>query len=236
MVDQLAIEDSKIKDSLNRSNPNTVADLLRRIVFGDVLKGQVPQHLFNQNPDAAGGDAANLATLDVIVLPDDAKASSIVRAYARAGTLGTGEMVVAAKDATPLTTQLAVAPNGDIVFLATDAITDVDIHYLPQRGDVLESTFPVVTNVLTLPASITALGVVNLIDANAVEGTTTGRKVILAPGAGAPAAGQARLNVAKSTITFAVADAVTRATVKLSLGPVSAEQLQAALELASDIY
>ncbi len=50
-----------------------------------------------------------------------------------------------------------------------------------------------------------------------MSGTSVGKKIILAPGAGAPAAGQARLNIAKTTVTFAVADAVTRARVKILL-------------------
>jgi len=47
----------------------------------------------------------------------------------------------------------------------------------------------------------------------AVAAGATGRKVVLVPGSGAPAAGQARLNLAKTTVTFAGADAVTSATV-----------------------
>lgn len=231
---QLAITDSKIKDSLNSAGPNTIADLLRRIKVGSVIEGHVPQHLYNVNPDALGNDAGNLATLDSIVLPDGSRAANIIRAYARTGTAGTGQMTVEAFHATPGTGEIAVAPNGNIVLLAADVITNVDILYLPQRGDVLESTFPVVSNALTIPTALTTLGVIAVLDVNAVVATSTGRKIVLTPG-GTAAAGQAALNVAKTQVTFAAADAVTRATVKFLLVPPTAERLDEALKLAADI-
>ena len=122
--------------------------------------------------------------------------------------------------------------------LAADVVTNMDVHYLPQRGDVLEATFPVVpgTGVMVIPASLTTLGVINILDANAVEATSTGRKIVLTPATAAPAAGNVQLDVPKANVRFAVADAVVRATVKFSLVPPTAERLDAALELASDIY
>jgi len=70
------------------------------------------------------------------------------------------------------------------------------------------------TGVLTLPTNITNPGAVTLIQAEALVATSTGVKEILAPGA-ASAAGEARLNLAKSTVVFAIADAVTSARVRL---------------------
>lgn len=203
-----------IKEALNRANPNTISDHMREVAIGQVLRGQVLQVLRKKAPAL---DAAVLATLASIKLPNDAKAASIIRATGRVGTV-TGEFAPQAFGATPATAQVAVAPNGDIVFLNADAITNVDVTYVPERADVFVTlALPVTTNVLTLPSPATTRGVVLLIDALAVTGTAVGRKIILVPGAGAPAAGQARLNVAKTTVTFAVADAVTTAIVTLGL-------------------
>ena len=233
-----------LRQSLDRADPNTLADAARTMSLGSMLRA-MPVALRAQNPNTAASNGSQLATLQTISLPQDAKAHSIFRATARAGTAAAGELTVAAFGATPTTTQVAVAPNGDIVFLATDAYTNVDIVYLPERGDVFGSgqtlpgtsaaavasqtmqapfaqvTLPVSSNVLTLPSSITGFQVVLLMACVANTGTSTGTKIILVPGAGAPAAGQCRLNLAKTTVTFAAADAVTNATVDLLVGPVS---------------
>lgn len=222
-----------LKQVMDRANPNTLPDQMRTIKLGQTLGSDVKQTLRKQSADAAGADPYNLATLDVLKMPDEAKAMTILRAFARAGTAGTGEMAVVAPNTTPASGQLAVTPSGDIALLGADAITDVDVEYLPARGDVMEVTGQVAANVLTIPASLTARGVVMAIEVEALTGGSVGDKIILAPGAGAPAAGQARLNIAKSTITFAGADAVTRARVRLV---VSAEvDLKASLEAASTL-
>jgi hypothetical protein len=204
-----------LKQTFDRSPPNALPDAFRIIRLGQTLASDVKQTIRKANPDVAGGNPSNLATLDVLDLPDDAKAMSIVRAYARAGAGGLGEFVIAAPNATPAAGQVAVAPNGDIVFLAADAYTNVDVEFLAARGDVLEVTGQVVANVMTLPAAVTARGVVMLTSISSSVGGAPGPKVVLAPGAGAPAAGQCRLNSAKSTISFAGADAITKATARL---------------------
>lgn len=220
-------DDGTQRAAMDRVNPNTIADAFRLMALGSFLQGQVPQVRRNVDMDAAGTNPNNLATLDALTLPASGKASSIQRATVRAGGV-TGELTPVAFGVTPATGEIAVGPNGDIVTLGTDAITDVDVNYLPERGDVVDSVFPVVSNVLTLPTALVARGVVLLADVNALEGTATGRKIVLVPGAAAPAAGQARLNLAKATVTFAAADAVTRAQVVLVV--TAAEQLHEVLE------
>lgn len=202
------------KEQLNKSNTNNIADLLRQVGIGDVLRA-LP--VCKRKPTLTAGALANYngSTLSVLVLPPDAKAAFIERATVRAGT-ASGEFTTQAFGATPITTQCAVTPCGDIAFLGTDAPTDLDVVYTPEKGEVVDfASLPVTSNVLTIPASLTARGVVLLMEVEALTAGTTGRKQILTPGAGAPSATQARLNVAKSTITFASADAVTTARVKI---------------------
>lgn len=218
------------KDSINGANPNTLPDLMRSARLGDVLRAQTVQVRRKQNPDTAGVSPYDLATLDVIQLPDDGKATDILRAYARAGTAAAGGLTRVAPNVTPMTTEIAVTPAGNIALLAADAYTDVDIEYYGARGESFSiDVSAVVANVLTIPATLATRGVVLLMEAEALTGTATGKKIVLAPGAGAPAAGQARLNLAKSTVTFAAADAVATARVKLLLVETSGRDLDSVL-------
>ena len=203
------------KDSLNAANPNNLADLLREFDLGDFLRA-MPTQLHAQAPAA---DASNLSTVRVVKLPDDAKACTVLRATGKAGSV-TGEFAPQAFGTTPATTQVAVTPCGDIAFIGTDAPTNVDLAYVPERGEVMEFTLDVASHVLTIPSPY-ASRVKLLLEAEATTGTTLGKKVILIPGSSAPSATQARLNVAKTTVTFATADAVTKARVKVLLAPAS---------------
>ena len=199
--------------SLDNANASTLPDQLRLIAFGSLLQGQIPQVRRRLNPVALGTNPHTLSTLHTIVLPDGGAAASIVRATVRAGGV-TGELTPVAYGATPATTQIAVAPNGDIVVLAADAITDMDVTYIPERGDVLEAVWPVASNAVVLPSAVTSRGVVTLLEAESVEGTLTGKLRILVPG-GSATTGLAALNVAKSQVNLAAADAVVRVRLKL---------------------
>lgn len=221
------------EDAINNVSAHDVGDILRLVRLGDLMRGNLVQHVraFSM---VASGTGAQLATLLGARLPDKSKAAVILRATARAGSV-TGELTPVAYGTTPATTQIAVAPNGDIVTLLTDAITSLDIVYIPERGLVLELTLPVVTNVATIPASYTANGIILLEEAEAVAAGATGSKIVLVPGAPAPAAGQARLNVAKTTVTFAGADAVTRARIKVLYGLPAAASLDGILSASPSI-
>ena len=72
-----------LKDSLDRANPNTLADGLRKVAIGRALAGGLFQKLRRVNPDVAGADPYNLATVDVIKLPENAKAERDSRGHPR---------------------------------------------------------------------------------------------------------------------------------------------------------
>lgn len=208
---------TSLQNNIDRANPNSIADQFRLIKLGQTLRQDVKLNLRKLNPNALGVGPEDLATLHAVVLPNDAKAGIVLRAFARAGGV-TGELTVAARHATPSTGQIGVSPAGNIVVLAADAITNLDVVYLPERGDVYQTVqLPVTTHVLTLPAALSGKAL-TLIRAEAITGTVTGRKKILAPGAGAPAAGQARLNIAGTTVTFnSGTDVVTAAVVTVQI-------------------
>lgn len=220
---------STLKDVIASCDPNTLFDALRALGMDSIIATQ--RTTLRMKVPAT--NAQNLATVLAIKPPDYSKASVIARAYARAGGV-TGELTIAAANATPSTGQIAVSPNGDIVTLGTDAITLMDVEYAPLKGDVLLlENLPVTTNAISLAAVVPALvtlGVVILLEANVITGTVTGQKIILAPSASTAATGQARLDVAKTSIKFASADAAATATVKLLV--TSAKDVVALLDSA----
>lgn len=203
----------KEKEALAGATNNTLPEHLKTIAFAAVMRGQINQVVRKKDP--ATSSYAPGATVETIVLADDAKANAVTRAYSRAGTV-TGELTVVAPGTTPATGEISVQPNGDIMVLAADAITSLDITYVPERGDVVElNNWPVASNAIALPAWVTSKGVVLLLEAESLEGTLTGKLHVLVPSGSAAATTQARLNVAKTSVKFAPADAVTKARVKL---------------------
>lgn len=212
-----------LKDAFNRANPNTHADWERLIALGDVLLGSLPTMRGRFNFDASGASASHVATLDHMPLDGGAKAATILRAHARAGGAlsATGALTVAAFGATPATTEIAIAPNGDIVALAADALTDVDVYYIPFKGELKTITVAVdpATGIALLPNDAKARGVIYLHKATALAGTVTGQKRILVNGAVNPATPQCRLSVARDQVNFTVADAITSAELQVVMLP-----------------
>lgn len=220
-----------ITDVLNLAKVDTITDLLRKIAIGFILRTQLTQVLRRKDPAAT---SYNLATVEAVGVVPRAPAAVVNRATSIVGTV-TGELTPVAFGVTPATGQIGVAPNGDVVVLAADAITSLDVVYTPERGEVFEVTLPVATHVLTLPSVVTTRGVVLLLEAEALVGTVTGKKIVLVPAASAPATGQAKLNIAKTTVTFATADAVTSARVKVWICASSSNDLDTILESTSAI-
>jgi hypothetical protein len=219
------------KDTLNKANPQNLADGLRQAGLGDVVRA-LPTYLRKKASVAgAPGTNYNLATVAIYALPPDAKAASILRCTTRAGSAGVGEMTPQTYGTTPATTQCAVTPNGDIAFVVGDLPTDFDLLYVPEKGESVELFLDCAASVATLPSWVTTRGVVLLTEAEAITGAVVGKKAVLVPGAGGPATLQARLNLAKSTVTFNNGtDAVTKCRVKLLIA--SATDLDALLQSA----
>lgn len=230
------------KDKLNYPSLMDVADILRNLAFGDLILGQINQERRNidMTATAQANDGYNVATLSPIVMRSALipPATLLLRATSRSGGV-TGELTIVAFGVTPTTGQIAIAPNGSIVTLTSDAITSLDVAYAPERGLVVEFTLPVATGVLTIPTSVlggTALGgngAVLLLEAEALTATVVGKKIVLIPGT-APATTQARLNVAKTQVLFNTGtDVVTRARVKLLVGMPVGSGLLGTLNAAS---
>lgn len=219
---------------LNAAGPNTLADILRYVGFGTILR-QLGTALRRTNPfGAAANPYVGLTTVNVITLPDDAKASSISRVYARAQDASTstgspGELTVKTPyGTTPTTGTVGVSASGDLMFLKTDAYNDVDIEYGVIKQDVFELIVNVVaaTGIATIPAKYAgaaapgtgaAPGVISLLEAEILAGTNVGKCAVLVPGVAPTTTLQANLSVSKMTALFRVADGVTQARIKIGV-------------------
>lgn len=218
------------REAINRANPNDLADFLRKLGFGDVLAGHPPQQLRRENP---APDASVDSTLEAVVLPAHRKAATILRATVLAGGV-TGELAPQTYGTTPSTGQIAVSPSGDIVVLASDAITSLDVTYVPERGelaDVVLAADPA-TGFVELPPRL-ADKTILLSRAEILEGSATGAKEILVPASSAPAAGNARLSIPKNRVHFAVADGPTKVRLWLVVAPAKADRLHVAMDAVS---
>lgn len=203
----------KEKAALAGATNNTLPEHLKAIGFSACMRGQMNQ--VQRKKDPVVSPYAPGATVETVVLADDARATAILRAYSRVGTV-TGPLTPVVPGVVPATGEISIQPDGNIMVLAADAITSLDVTYAPERGDVEElDNWPVVSDAIVLPTRITNKGAVLLLEAEALEGTLTGDLAILTPSASAAATGQARFDLAKTSVKFAPADAVTKARVKL---------------------
>lgn len=221
-----------LRVALNRVNPNTLADGLRLLGgLGNFVRQYAHHVLVGKIPAATSYD---LATVQSIVPDNSAPAVAVLWAFATAGTVS-GQLVptTTAAGAAPTTGQVAVTPCGNIGFLATDAITAVDVLYAPLPGEVVELTGVVASNAFAIPTAWKNRKVLLCLEAEALAGTSVGKKIVLIPSASAAAAGQARLDLLRQNVKFAPADAVTSCRVKLYVAP--AVDIDATLQANSAI-
>lgn len=219
-----------LKAALNLMTPAQMADMLRSMQFGNMVRA-LPTYLFKQAVSIAAANPYIVATAQSITLPDDAKGLVILYAIGRAGagTLGTPLIVDTTAGTAPAAGHIKLSPTGDILLNAADAFTSIDILYVPQKYDTQEFTLPVTTNVLTLPAPLGAAAA--LLEVEGLVGTAAGKKIVDMPGT-APAAGHAALNALGTTVAFQATDAITSARVKY--GTIPATDINALLETVSN--
>ena len=208
-----------LREGMNRANANSLDGIYQAVNIGDILTQKFRRVVRANVPTVADRTSAAGLSEDAIKLPDYLKASRITRGWARStGAAGAlGELTVSAVTADPGAGEIAIAPNGDIVLQANDAYTSIDIDYYPAKGRVVSVDLTVVpgTGVCTLPSWLTALHPHLLISAVVTAGGSVAAKVVDFRAAVAPAAGFACLNLVGTIVYFAVADAVTAATIKL---------------------
>lgn len=208
-----------LKNNMDKANPNQIADAFRLLKVGSILR-RLPTALRAKAPVAAGSNPYVAAAAQSIQLPDDAKAAFIFAAYARTGTGTAGPLTVVAPGSLGAG-NIALAPSGDLLFLAADAWTNVDVLYLPEQVDTIELILPVASNAAALPTGAgqqAAGGAVVLMEAESLTGTSVRKMIVDAPGTSVSAS-HAALDLAKANVKFASADAITSARVKIGIVP-----------------
>jgi hypothetical protein len=216
---------TSLKAALNRSNPNSLASMLKSVLFGDVLRREPTQLRAVALTLDPYGPASNTS----IVLPDDAKCEVVLAGYARTGTGATRQLIPQPPGAAVGTAgYVAPSANGNIAFYPTDAFTSVDVLYIPKHIHVLEVTLPVATGVVTLPTGVgTAC---ELLEAQRAD-TSTANLVVTVPAATNSSTGTACFDLAKTHVLLVSADAAT--SVRLKLGVVDPVDINALLEATS---
>jgi hypothetical protein len=215
---------TSLKEALNRSNLNSLASMLASILFGDVVRRQQTQLRAAVPATDPYGPASNVS----LILPDDAKCASIVKAYARAGSGTAGELTVEPLGASLSAGQCAPSIDGNLIFYAADAWTSVDVLYDVQHLHVVELTLPVVSNAIVLPPGA---GVAcELLEVQRTD-TSTANYAVTAPAASNSTTATACFNLAKTSILFDSANSVVSARVKL--GVVDPVNVNALLEATS---
>ena len=216
---------NSFKSILNKANPVSLASMLQALLLGDVIRRTQTQLRATVPAADPNGPASNVS----IVLPDDAKCASIVRAYARSGSGTVGELTVEPLGASLSAGQCAPSIDGNIIFYAADAWTSVDVLYNVHHLHVVEVTLPVVSGSVTLP---TGVGVAcKLLEVQRAD-TSTVNQVVTAPSATNSSTGTACFNLAKTKVLLDSADAAT--SVRIKVGVVDPVDVNALLESASN--
>jgi hypothetical protein len=210
---------SSLSQTLSNPNLNTLIEALKLAGFGSALRAMATVKRA-QVPVASLYESASVAA---VFLPDDAKASVGSRVYARSTSASgpLGELTYdGVGEGVPSSGHFGVSPAGNIVLLAADGYTNIDVYYTPEWLDVFNIVLPVVSNAIAIPAQYLANGgCVLLMEAVGLVGTTIGPKIIQAPSASAASSASARLDLAKLNVKFASGDALTSARIKIGVAP-----------------
>ncbi len=220
--------------AMNGALPAQLADAFRAIGIGSVVRALRTQ-LRNKSPNAAPANPY-VGSGQVLTLPDDAKADTIGRAYARAGTGTKGPLTIVASDSyagDPGAHSIVITPTGDLEFHAADAYTSVDVAYEPMKYDIKEVTIPVLASGVTpLPAADVANGIVFIAECEGNPGIAGDANLIVDLPGTAAAGSHASLDLGKANLVTHAGD-FTQARVKY--GVASKIDVDALLEAPSTI-
>ena len=119
-----------LKSSLNRADLNALADEFRSLALGNMVAA-FPTTLRSCSA------ASDVGTADYVFAKQsaDIPAAAVLWAYAKAGSGTPGQLAVVAYGTSPSAGEIGIASNGKIVTAAADAWTNVDVCYVPEKGD-----------------------------------------------------------------------------------------------------
>jgi len=139
---------TSLKDALDNTNLNQTAEQLRAIKLGSML-AQLPLTV-------QVAVSSNKATMD----PPCAR---ILKAYASAGTTK-GEQTPEIPGTSLSTKQCAPDGNGNVLFYASDAVTQAEITYQPYQGQTVTEVCQVVSHAITFAQDRAGLVIISAED------------------------------------------------------------------------
>jgi hypothetical protein len=152
-----------------------------------------------------------VAPTHVLVLPANAKAEVLEGGFIIAAGANVGVLQPVPEDAALAAGQAQVTADGDILFLAADAVTEAEVYY--RTAESLPVTVDTTVVAATGVADLTPRAGLRLLTAEALTGGVTGVFTVLARGVlqAGLATTQAALQPNGETVEFLIADAVTSA-------------------------
>lgn len=190
-----------LQSVLDESNINRVGDALHLLPAGRAMS-LVPR--FARVPVVS----------NVAVLPENARAATLLNVFVSAGTVN-GQFTPVAPNAVPATTQAAINAVGNVAFLPADAVTEAEITYVAVEGEIFDDTITVDTNVGLLPSGRQALVILEAWD---TSGGGSSALTVLARASSNPAAGNTKIDTAGASARFEAA--VTQARLRYVAAPV----------------
>lgn len=199
-----------LRDAGNEGNPNKVGSFNQLAKMGDALAGD------ERYLRASGIDTA---PAHVLVLPANAKAHRLLGGFIITAGANVGVLQVVPEDAVLVAGQAQVTADGDILFLAADAVTEAEVYY--ETAEQLPVTVDVTVVAATGVADLTPRAGLRLLTAESLTGGVTGVFTVLARGVlqAGLATTQAALQPNGETVEFLIADAVTSARVTFTPQP-----------------
>ncbi len=158
-----------VREGLNRANPNDLANLNNLARMGDGLALVARHEIVTV--------AANIG-----VLPDTAKAKAVLGCYVQAGA-ATGYFTAIDTDAAPAAGEVAINPLGNLAFNAADAVTEIEVIYIPVEGRLIEDEIITVANATEIGTLLAGKGCTQLVAATLnAPAATPGAKTVVARG------------------------------------------------------
>ncbi len=164
---------------LDEANPSKIDGSFNNIGLGSAF-GNIARH------------TRGTVTTNVLTLPDAAKALALVVVFATVGTSAGAKTPVLG--GAPAAGEVSISADGNVVFNATDAVTEAEVVYLAAEGAVVEAQVPVLADGSTqLPNSRSA---VVLITASLDDDAdSAGPKTVVARAGTAAGVGEAKLSL-----------------------------------------
>lgn len=190
-----------LKTVISEANPNRLPSALQLLPLGMAL-GIIARTV--RVPVVA----------NVAVLPEVARAQTLLNVFVSAGTVN-GQFTVVAPNVVPATTEAAINAQGNVAFLPADAVTEAEITYIAVEGEIVEDSLTVAANVGLLHGGRKALVILEAFDTSSGSSALT----VLARGSTNPAAGNTRIDTTGASLRFEAA--VTKASVRYIAAPIT---------------